>query len=129
MNVPRQAAAAPYVSAGDNARVLSNPKPPPGVPDLRRDAAHAAPHTADRDSFAVTALADLTDRSLHATAAHFTSGLSPAALAQAYLDWATHLASAPGKLMQVLRVTAETRIGLGINRLLPRRDGRRAAGC
>ena len=29
-------------------------------------------------------------------------GLSPAALAQAYLDWATHLANAPGKRMQLV---------------------------
>jgi polyhydroxyalkanoate synthase len=50
----------------------------------------------------VTALADFTDRSLHATAAYFTAGFSPAALAQAYLDWATHLANAPGKRMQLV---------------------------
>src|SRR4029077_16017615 len=98
MKVPRQAA--PAVS--DSARVLSIPKLPSRVPDLRRDAAHAAPQAESRDSFAVTALADLTDRSLHATAAHFTAGLSPAALAQAYLDWATHLANAPGKRMQLV---------------------------
>ena len=30
-----------------------------------------------------------------------TGGLSPAALAQAYWDWATHLAAAPGKRMQL----------------------------
>ena len=29
-------------------------------------------------------------------------GLSPAALAQAYLDWATHLANAPGKRMRLV---------------------------
>jgi polyhydroxyalkanoate synthase len=60
------------------------------------------PELADRDDLAVTALADFTDRSLHAAAAHFTAGLSPAALAQAYLDWATHLANAPGKRMQLV---------------------------
>ncbi len=37
----------------------------------------------DRDSYAVTALAEIVDRSLHATAARFTLGLSPAALAYA----------------------------------------------
>jgi polyhydroxyalkanoate synthase subunit PhaC len=51
----------------------------------------------DRDSYSVTALADVTDRALHAATARFTAGVSPAALAQAYLDWATHLAWAPGK--------------------------------
>jgi polyhydroxyalkanoate synthase len=51
----------------------------------------------DRDSYSVTALADITDRSLHATFARFKGGLSPAALGSAYLDWAVHLAGAPGK--------------------------------
>jgi len=55
-----------------------------------------------RDSYAVTAIADITDRSLHATMARFTAGLSPAAMAQAYLDWAAHLAYAPGKRMQLV---------------------------
>ena len=58
--------------------------------------------TADeRDSYSVTALADVTDRSLHAALARFTGGLSPASLVQSYWDWATHLAHAPGKRMQL----------------------------
>jgi len=55
-----------------------------------------------RDSFAVTALADIIDRSLHAAVARFTAGLSPAALAHAYLDWVTHLTYAPGKRLQLV---------------------------
>ena len=55
-----------------------------------------------RDSYSVTALADITDRSLHAAMARFTLGLSPAALMAAYLDWAVHLAAAPGKRLQLL---------------------------
>jgi poly[(R)-3-hydroxyalkanoate] polymerase subunit PhaC len=55
-----------------------------------------------RDSYAVTAFAEIIDRSLHATAARFTLGLSPAALAEAYLDWATHLAFSPGKRLQLI---------------------------
>jgi polyhydroxyalkanoate synthase subunit PhaC len=55
----------------------------------------------DRDPYSVTALADITDRSLHAALARFTGGLSPAALGSAYLDWAVHLAGAPGKRMQL----------------------------
>src|SRR3974390_506812 len=55
----------------------------------------------DRDSYSVPALADITDRSLHAGLARFTGGLSPAALGSAYLDWAVHLAGAPGKRMQL----------------------------
>jgi len=50
-----------------------------------------------RDPNIMTAFADITDRSLHAAVARFTGGLSPAALAQAYLDWAMHLIYAPGK--------------------------------
>jgi polyhydroxyalkanoate synthase subunit PhaC len=49
-----------------------------------------------------TSLGDLLDRSLHAAAARFTGGLSPAALAQAYQDWAIHLAYAPGKRIELL---------------------------
>jgi polyhydroxyalkanoate synthase subunit PhaC len=56
----------------------------------------------DRDSYSVTALADITDRALHAATARFTAGVSPAALAEAYLDWATHLAYAPGKRTQLV---------------------------
>jgi polyhydroxyalkanoate synthase len=56
----------------------------------------------DRDSYAVTAIADITDRSLHATIARYTAGISPAALAQAYLDWSTHLAASPGKRLQLV---------------------------
>ena len=55
-----------------------------------------------RDSYAVTAVADIIDRSLHATIARFTFGLSPAALAKAYFDWATHLAVSPGKRLQLV---------------------------
>jgi polyhydroxyalkanoate synthase len=55
-----------------------------------------------RDSYAVTAVADIIDRSLHATIARLTFGLSPAALSKAYFDWATHLAVSPGKRLQLI---------------------------
>jgi len=55
-----------------------------------------------RDSYAVTAFADIVDRSLHATMARFTFGLSPAALGKAYFDWAIHLAVSPGKQLQLV---------------------------
>jgi polyhydroxyalkanoate synthase len=61
-----------------------------------------ASQPADRDPYSVTAIADITDRSLHAALARFTGGVSPAALAEAYLDWATHLAYAPGKRAQLI---------------------------
>lgn len=56
----------------------------------------------ERDSYASTALGDVTDRSLHAAISRMTAGLSPAALAEAYFDWATHLAAAPGKRAQLV---------------------------
>jgi len=65
-------------------------------------AVSAGNEPSSRDSYAVTAIADITDRSLHAAIARFTNGLSPAALAHTYLDWATHLAYSPGKQLQLI---------------------------
>jgi polyhydroxyalkanoate synthase len=69
--------------------------------------APAAPSpTADRsfirDSYASTAFADVVDRSVHAATARFTAGLSPIALAGAFLDCASHLAFSPGKRSQLV---------------------------
>lgn len=79
---------------------------PPNPTTARRIArpdVQSAPDAADgRDSYAVTAFSDIIDRSLHAAAARFTMGLSPAALAKAYMDWATHLAFSPGKRLQLV---------------------------
>jgi polyhydroxyalkanoate synthase len=55
-----------------------------------------------RDSYAATAFAEIVDRSMHAATARFTAGLSPIAFADAYLDWASHLAFLPGKRMQLV---------------------------
>jgi len=55
----------------------------------------------ERDSYTATALAEILNRSTHAAMARFTMGLSPAALAEAYFDWLIHLASAPGKQLQL----------------------------
>jgi polyhydroxyalkanoate synthase len=78
---------------------VTTAKPSPHAPH-EKPASGAA--LGERDSYAVTAFADITDRSLHAVAARFTMGLSPAALAHAYLDWATHLAFSPGKRLQLV---------------------------
>ncbi|HEY6858400.1 MAG TPA: alpha/beta fold hydrolase [Pseudolabrys sp.] len=67
---------------------------------------------ADRDSYSTTALGEVADRSVHAAIARFTLGISPAALAACYLDWATHLASAPGKQMQLIQKGARKFIRL-----------------
>ena len=43
------------------------------------------------------------DRYLHATEARLTGGLSPASGMLAYLDWAVHLANAPGKQAELVQ--------------------------
>ena len=74
---------------------------------MRSSPAQPAPvATSERDSYASTALGDVVDRSLHAAMARFTAGLSPAALTEAYLDWAVHLAGSPGKRMQLIEKAA-----------------------
>ncbi len=60
-----------------------------------------------RDSYASTALAEIIDRSVHATTARFTAGLSPMALMGAYMDWAAHIAFAPGKQAQLAEKAAK----------------------
>jgi polyhydroxyalkanoate synthase len=74
----------------------------PQPPSLSADGDVARPDRDGRDSYAVTALSDIIDRSLHAAVARGTMGLSPAAMVAAYLDWATHLAGAPGKRLQLI---------------------------
>lgn len=43
------------------------------------------------------------DRAFHAMLAQLTGGLSPTALAMAWLDWAAHLTSAPAKRLDIAR--------------------------
>ncbi len=54
-----------------------------------------------RDSYSATAAAEVLDRSFHAGLAHYTAGISPAALANAYFDWAIHLWMSPGKQFEL----------------------------
>jgi polyhydroxyalkanoate synthase subunit PhaC len=65
------------------------PAPPPPEPSFMRD------------SYASTAFAEVIDRSVHAATARFTAGLSPMAMIGAYMDWASHLAFAPGKQLRL----------------------------
>jgi len=77
-----------------------DPAPAPGY-EPRSDSPSLVGLPFERDSYAATALGDVVDRSVHAAVARFTGGLSPAALAEAYMDWAIHLAAAPGKQSQL----------------------------
>ena len=107
MTAPRQTVVVPAIASRDAAGDAPIPTSsisagfPKSASDVAPPTAHAVIETKDRDSYAVTAIADITDRSLHAAIARFTSGISPAALAYAYLDWATHLIYAPGKRLQL----------------------------
>ena len=83
----------------------------------------------DRDSYSVTALADITDRSLHAALARFTGGLSPAALGSAYLDWAVHLAGAPGKRLQLFDKAVRKSIRFMNYAMRCAREGGRSECC
>ncbi|WP_213982285.1 alpha/beta fold hydrolase [Sphingomonas sp. dw_22] len=58
-------------------------------------ASHPLPAEQLPDPFEETAA--LVDRLAVAQVAQWTNGISPAALAEAYFDWASHLALAPGK--------------------------------
>jgi polyhydroxyalkanoate synthase len=82
-----------------------------------------------RDSYAVTATADIIDRSLHAAAARFTFGLSPAALAKACSDWATHLAFSPGKRLQLVDKAARKSVRLANYAFRCASEGGKAAPC
>jgi polyhydroxyalkanoate synthase subunit PhaC len=101
MSVIEPAQPAAVVPATADARALTVVKPSPRIAQFAPKPAPAAP-SRDRDSYGLTALSDVTDRSLHAFVARFTAGLSPAALAEAYFDWAIHLGNAPGKRLQLV---------------------------
>ena len=60
-----------------------------------------------RDSYGSTAFAEVIDRSVNATIARFTAGLGPMTLLGAYVDWAAHLAAAPGKRLQLAEKAAQ----------------------
>jgi polyhydroxyalkanoate synthase len=105
--------------------------PPPVT--HQQDPAHRMPSTwpFERDSYASTALGDVIDRSLHAAVARLTAGLSPAALAEAYFDWATHLSTAPGKQAQLLdkAVRKSVRLGYHMTQCLMTGDGKQHQTC
>jgi len=83
----------------------------------------------ERDPYTVTAFADVTDRSLHAMIARVTGGLSPAALIQAYSDWATHLAMAPGKRLLLISKAARKAMRFGTYAGRYAIDGAGTAAC
>ena len=92
------------------------------TPDSRQDESFL------RDSYAATAFAEIVDRSMHATTARFTAGLSPIALADAYLDWASHLAFLPGKRSQLAEKAVKKLVRFG-NYVAQRAAGIESGPC
>ena len=85
------------------------PRPPaePGhLPERLRTAPDCPPGDGSDATHASDAMREVMDRSLHAMIARATGGLSPAAVAQAWSDWALHLAAAPGKQVQLVEKAA-----------------------
>jgi len=93
------------------------------------NAARVAPPVPARDSYVVTAMSDVTDRALHAMLARLTLGLSPAAVAAAYLDWVVHLAAAPGKRLQLLDKAARKSLRLANHAWRHLAEGGRCEAC
>ena len=64
------------------------------------------------------------DQAVHAALARMTGGLSPAVLAEAYLDWAIHLAISPGKQAELFAKSIRkwTRLGNYLTRALREQD-------
>lgn len=69
------------------------------------------------------------DRLLHSSMARLTQGLSPAALAAAYLDWATHLAFSPGKQWQLAKQASHQWTRWTSQMLLQSAGGGKAPPC
>lgn len=61
----------------------------------------ATPLTDLSDDAELHQVRDALDHAAHASLAHLTGGLSPAALTDAYMDWAVHLAISPGKQVEL----------------------------
>ncbi|HEY8334067.1 MAG TPA: alpha/beta fold hydrolase [Tardiphaga sp.] len=90
------------MSSGSQLPVVAEPAIVPGAsaPATVPEAAHPAAAAESRHD---PSESNDADRAFHAALAHLTGGISPTALALAWLDWASHLASAPAKRLDVAR--------------------------
>jgi polyhydroxyalkanoate synthase len=84
------------------ARHIPDQEPPVSLPSSfnpakQNDAGAMSLETDPSDSYSATAVADVFDHATRAMLARMTNGLSPAALAAVWADWAVHLTLAPGK--------------------------------
>lgn len=69
--------------------------------------AGSKPDRLPQNSNSSAATIEFMDRAARAGLGRLTGGISPAALAAAYFDWATHLAFSPGKQLQLAGKAAE----------------------
>ncbi|WP_454888620.1 PHA/PHB synthase family protein [Sphingobium indicum] len=73
----------------------------------------AAAHSRRDASDPLDGIAETLDRAAIAGMAQLTSGLSPATILQAFSDWGMHLASSPGKQLQLAAKTTRKFMRLG----------------
>ncbi|MCB4860406.1 alpha/beta fold hydrolase [Sphingobium sp. PNB] len=73
----------------------------------------AAAHSRQDASDPLDGIAETLDRAAIAGMAQLTSGLSPATILQAFSDWGMHLASSPGKQLQLAAKTTRKFMRLG----------------
>jgi len=88
----------------DSASVRSAPVPL--RPTVAKDTAASLPTPSSRpidsEDRELLRFSHSVDQAVHAALARITGGLSPAVLAEAYLDWAIHLAISPGKQAELV---------------------------
>ncbi len=84
---------------------------PKTLPREKPAAKHALGHARKRAE-AQTSCSNPWDRWVHAWLGRFTSGISPAGVAEAWFDWATHLALAPGRRAELATLAVQQMIQL-----------------
>lgn len=67
----------------------------------------------DKDFFLPTTATTQIDQRMHAAIARSTSSVSPTQMLLSYIDWATHLAAAPGKRLELLQLAIAQNLLLG----------------
>jgi polyhydroxyalkanoate synthase len=86
--------------------------PDPGAevaPPVANKLARLAPAPPERATASGSSSTQDLDRAVRAGIAKLTGGLAPTALADAYFDWAVHLAASPGKRLELVgRAIADT---------------------
>ncbi len=89
------------VTGGESAEAIVNAKQDP-----KRDAAAAHLQLGHRHG-QTTPTHTALNHAMHSAISRATNGLSPAALMGAWFDWATHMAVAPGKQLQLVEKAAD----------------------